>query len=256
MRTSPRSTARQGAPQLNVRLARNEADLLAAQRLRYDIFAGEMGARLASADTGIDRDEYDPICDHLLVTAGIDGPVVGTYRMLPPARAARAPCLYAEHEFDLGALATLKPRLVEVGRSCVHPDYRRGAVIAMLWTGLVQYARSVGGDYLAGCASVPLHDGGREAASAWQHLQPQLAPPEWRVTPLLPLPLESLPAPDPAMPLAPLLKGYLRAGAYICGEPAWDPDFRCADFFVLLPLAATDARYARRFVAPAGQPRA
>lgn len=240
---SPRRT-----PRLVVGVADTASAIRAAQKLRYDVFATEMGATLASAAEQTDRDDYDAICDHLIVTETATGRVVGTYRMLPPGRAHQAPMLYSEHEFDLSRLAHIRPRLVEVGRSCVHPDFRSGAVIALLWAGLADYVRRVGGDYLAGCASVSLADGGHQAVSLYRYLeQRHLAPADWRVFPHLPLPLGHVDdALDVAMP--PLIKGYLRAGSLVCGEPAWDPDFNCADFFMLMPIDRVDARYARRFM--------
>jgi putative hemolysin len=233
---------------LTLRLAQGAGDLKRIQKLRYDIFAGEMGAQLASAALGLDCDEYDDYCEHLIVEDLARGLVVGTYRMLTPAAAARAPSLYSEHEFNMARLEHLRPRLIEVGRSCVHADYRTGGVITLLWAGLADYVRRHHCEYLAGCASVSLADGGHQAVSLYRQLEgSHLAPGEWRVFPLLPLPLDRVvddatPAPMPA-----LIKGYLRAGAYVCGEPAWDPDFNCADFFMLLSMQRLTLRYDKHF---------
>ncbi|MBI3146649.1 MAG: GNAT family N-acetyltransferase [Pseudogulbenkiania sp.] len=236
-------------PRLSVRLADNPHDIRRAQKLRFDVFAGEMGARLTSSHLGIDCDDYDPLCDHLIVEDATSGMVVGTYRMLPPAAARRAPSLYSEHEFDLGRLAHVRDRLLEVGRSCVHPDFRSGAVIALLWSGLADYIQQQGCDYLAGCASVSLADGGHQAVSLYRQLEAKhLAPAEWRVTPHLALPLDRVHDDAAPAPLPPLIKGYLRAGAFVCGEPAWDPDFNCADFFMLLPMDRLNGRHNRHFV--------
>src|SRR5450432_2956581 len=120
---------------LAVHLARGEAEISDAQRLRYRVFAEEMGARLPSAAQGIDRDMFDPWCDHLLVTEEDTGEVVGTYRILTGASAKNIGGFYSEQEFDLTRLNHLRDRAVEVGRSCVHPDYRSGGVIALLWSG-------------------------------------------------------------------------------------------------------------------------
>ena len=205
------------AARLSVRLAANADELRQAQKLRYRIFGEEMGAQLASAQLGIDCDEYDELCDHLVVVSP-DGEVVGTYRMLSPDNARRAPKLYSEHEFDLSRLTHVRDSLVEVGRSCVHADYRTGGTIALLWSGLAQYVREHNAEYLAGCASVSLNDGGHQAASLYRKLEAShLAPAEWRVFPHLPLPLAQLTdTVDVAIPA--LIKGYLRAGAFVCGE--------------------------------------
>jgi len=234
---------------LTLRLADSPKDLQRVQKLRFNVFGLEMGAQLASASQGIDCDEYDALCDHLMVEDRASGKVVGTYRMLSPSAAARAPSLYSEHEFNLGRLEHLRPNLIEIGRSCVHKDFRSGAVITLLWAGLADYVHKHGCSYLAGCASVSLADGGHQAVSLYRQLEAShLSPADWRVFPLLPLPLDRIvddaaPAPMPA-----LIKGYLRAGAYVCGEPAWDPDFNCADFFMLMSMDRLNQRYNKHFI--------
>ena len=236
-------------PRLSVRVATETRDIRRAQKLRFDVFAGEMGAELATREPGIDSDEYDELCDHLIVEDAVSGLVVGTYRMLSPDNARRAPSLYSEHEFDLARLTHLRAGLIEVGRSCVHRDFRSGAVIALLWSGLADYVQQQGGQYLAGCASVSLSDGGHQAVSLYRQLEAKhLSPAEWHVFPHLPLPLDRVCDDAPSAPMPALIKGYLRAGAYICGEPAWDPDFNCADFFMLLPMSRLSGRYNKHFV--------
>jgi putative hemolysin len=238
----------------------------AAQRLRYQVFAGELGATLRGegVDADADVDEFDAFCDHLIIREEPSGAVVGTYRMLPPHRAAEAGRFYSEGEFDLAGLAQLRGALVETGRSCVHPDHRTGAVINLMWAGIARYMHLHGYRWLAGCASVPLADGGETAAGVWELARRKhLAPPAWRVRPRNPWPVSGAgsagaaaahPAavagrPATAKPnVPPLLKGYLRLGAWICGAPALDPDFGVADFYVLLSLDRVDPRYLRHFL--------
>ncbi|MFH9861439.1 GNAT family N-acetyltransferase [Streptomyces sp. NPDC017202] len=232
-----------------VTLARDEADVRAAQRLRHDVFAGEMGAQLTSSRPGLDVDPFDAHCDHLLVRDADTGQVVGTYRLLPPERAAVAGRLYSEAEFDLTPLHGIRPGLVEVGRSCVHPAHRDGAVIGLIWAGIARYMVDNGHEWLAGCCSVPLADGGVTAAGAWDRVRDKhLAPEEFRVRPRLPW----VPRPDLALParteLPALLRGYLRLGAWVCGEPAHDPDFGVADLYVLLSMRRVNPRYLRHFL--------
>ncbi|MFI2643957.1 GNAT family N-acetyltransferase [Streptomyces sp. NPDC018610] len=236
-----------------VALARDEEDVRAAQRLRHDVFAGEMGALLNTPQPGHDIDPFDAYCDHLLVRDTHTGQVVGTYRLLPPERAAIAGRLYAESEFDLTALDAIRPGLVEVGRSCVHPDHRDGTVIGLIWAGLAHYMVAGGHEWLAGCCSIPLADGGALATATWNRVSARhLAPPEHRVRPLLPW----IPRTAPAAPTGPgartelpaLLRGYLRLGARVCGEPAHDPDFGVADLYVLLSMRQVDPRYLRHFL--------
>jgi putative hemolysin len=231
-----------------VELARTASDVRAAQRLRYSVFAEEMGARLATPVAGIDADRFDPFCDHLVVRDGERGEIVGTYRILSPASAERAGGYYSEQEFDLARLAGLRTRLVEVGRSCIHPEYRSGGVIALLWAGLARYVLAHRYEHLMGCASLGMADGGRTAAALYRRIAAKaMSPAEYRVVPRCALPLERL-ASETAAELPPLVKGYLRLGAWICGAPAWDPDFNTADLLVLLPLARMTSRYARHFI--------
>ncbi|MFE3609081.1 GNAT family N-acetyltransferase [Streptomyces goshikiensis] len=248
---APATVTAQGvptAPRYAVRLARDEAEVRAAQRLRHTVFAGELGARLDGPEPGLDSDAFDAYCDHLLVVEEETEQVVGTYRLLPPERAAVAGRLYSEGEFDLSALAPIRPDLVEVGRSCVHPDHRGGAVIALVWAGLARYMDRSGHNWLAGCCSVPLADGGVLAAAARAKvLTRNLAPEEYRVTPHTPWNAEGITFPD-RVELPALLRGYLRLGAWVCGEPALDADFGCADLYVLLSLRRTNPRYLKHFL--------
>ncbi|MCZ7563896.1 MAG: GNAT family N-acetyltransferase [Burkholderiales bacterium] len=235
-------------PRFAVELARTAADVRAAQRLRYAVFAEEMGARLDAPEAGIDADRFDPHCEHLVVREAARGEIVGTYRILSPSAAARAGGYYSEQEFDLARLAPLRAGLVEVGRSCIHPGYRTGAVISLLWAGLARYMLAHRHAHLMGCASIGMADGGYAAAAMYRRIAAAaLSPAEYRVVPRHALPLERLTAEAPAEP-APLIKGYLRLGAWVCGAPAWDPAFNTADLLVLLPLARLDARYARRYI--------
>ncbi|MFI1808789.1 GNAT family N-acetyltransferase [Streptomyces sp. NPDC020422] len=236
-------------PRYVVGLARDQEEVRAAQRLRHQVFAGEMGAVLDGPEPGLDSDAFDAYCDHLLVRVEETGEVVGTYRVLPPERAAVAGRLYSESEFDLSRLAPIRHDLVEVGRSCVHPAHRNGAVIALIWAGLARYMTRTGHEWLAGCCSVPLADGGTLAAATWDSVRAKhLAPEEFWVTP------HRLWTPEGVTPargrteLPPLLRGYLRLGAWVCGAPAHDPDFGCADLYVLLSMRRTNPRYLRHFL--------
>lgn len=231
-----------------VSLADSPEQIRAAQRLRYKVFAEEMGARLNTPESGLDIDMYDAYCQHLLVRDADTGEVVGTYRILSPEAAKRIGSFYTEQEFDLTRLQHLRERMVELGRSCVHPDHRSGGVITLLWAGLAEYMVKHGYDYLIGCASVGMADGGHNAAGIWHALKDKhLSPVEWRVTPRCPLPLEALET-TAAPVVPPLIKGYLRAGAFICGEPAWDPDFNTADLPILLSMRRVSDTYARHFL--------
>jgi putative hemolysin len=231
---------------LTTSLARSDADVLEAQRLRYKIFAEEMGANLPNSQKGIDRDIYDKYCEHLLVRESDDNRVIGTFRMLPPEQARKIGGYYAQTQFDLTRLLHLRERMVEIGRACVHRDHRSGATFTEILGGIAQYMKQHRHDYLIGCASISIADGGHVAASLYRKLHRIYgAPIEYRVFPRNPLPLDALnPYLDVEVP--PLLKGYLRLGASICGEPAWDPAFNTANLLVLLPMSRISAGHQGR----------
>lgn len=233
---------------LTVELARDLYEVREAQRLRYRVFAEEMGARVPGREQGIDCDIYDAYCHHLLVRDAESREIVGTYRILNGAQARRLGGFYSDEEFDLTRLQHLRDVTVEVGRSCVHPDYRSGATIALLWSGLGAYMLQHDYQYLMGCASIGMTDGGRGAAAVYRQIsETHLSPIEYRVFPRCELPLDAEEE-DGEAQLPALIKGYLRLGSYVCGAPAWDPDFNTADLLMLLPLARVNPRYARHFL--------
>lgn len=229
-------------------IAGSKAEIRAAQRLRHRIFAEEKGARLRSPLPGHDVDGFDDVADHLVVTSQTTGEIVGTYRLMPPARTER---LYSEGEFDLRCLpVAVRSAMVEAGRACVHPEHRSGAVINAMWGGIARYMLLSGHRYLAGCASVPLADGGQSAADVWLlGTTKHAAPAELRVHPHDPwLPRKPLTAKASYAALPSLLRGYLRVGVWMCGAPAHDRDFGDADFFVLLDMTQLNERYRRYFL--------
>jgi Putative hemolysin len=239
-------------PGVTVAWARHLDEVRAAQRLRFEVFAGEMGARLATPLPGHDVDLFDPYCEHLLVRERETAEVIGTYRVLTPAQAKRVGSFYSDVEFDLWRLRQLRGRMVELGRSCVRADHRQGGVILMLWTALFEFMQASRLDTMMGCASIPmLHNGvvsGDVAASIWRQLrQTHLAGIELRVTPRLPLPVEALDASLAVDPPA-LIKGYLRLGARVLGAPAWDPDFNTADLPMMMRVQDLPQRYRRHFL--------
>ncbi len=234
-------------PILEVQLARSASDVRAAQALRYRVFVEELGARVGPEAGGLDADDLDVHCDHLLVRDVRCDRVIGTYRILTAAGARAAGGFYAEREFHLTRVLALGSGLVEVGRACVDPAYRTGGVIALLWSGLLRYLTAGGHRHVIGCASIGLADGGPAVAALCRRLRREhSSPPEWRVFPRRPLPLHR--APTDEAPVPPLLKGYLRLGAYVCGDPAWDPAFGTADLLVLLPMDRLSHRHASRLL--------
>lgn len=238
--------------QIRVSWARHLDEVRQAQRLRYQVFAQEMGARLPSKIEGHDVDLFDDYCEHLLVRDGTTDQVIGTYRVLTPEQAKRAGCFYSDTEFDLTRLRTLRTRMVELGRSCVHPNYRHGGVIMALWGALAEFMFRNQLDVMVGCASIPMMQGGvvtgDVAASIWRQVQEKyMAPIEFHVRPRLPLPVEEF---DQNLQVDPpaLIKGYLRLGAKVLGAPAWDPDFNTADLPMLMRIEDLPARYRKHFL--------
>lgn len=232
-------------PRLLTQLATSTAEVRASQKLRYRVFKHELHAAIADRDDAIDEDRFDAHCEHLLVRDTFnDNRIAGSYRLLPGERAERIGGFYSETEFDLGDFAAARRQCLEIGRACVAPEYRGGTTLAMLWAGVVRYAMHHGYRYIIGCASVPACAGESSVANLYHHLKTRHHA-DVRVRPLAPMPLPTRLQPI-EMTIPPLLLGYLRAGALIGGPPAWDPAFGCADFFIVLPLARMDARYARR----------
>ena len=244
--------ATRGRSGIEVSWAKHQDEVREAQRLRFDVFATEMGARLQTPLAGHDIDLFDNYCEHLLVRDAGTKRVVGTYRALTPVQAKRVGSTYSDTEFDLVRLRTLRPHMVELGRSCVHVDYRQGAVIMALWGALAEFMVRNQLHTMIGCASIPmLHNGivsGDAAASIWRQVkQTHLAPIEQQVTPRLALPVDRL---DDSLSIEPpaLIKGYLRLGAKVLGAPAWDPDFNTADLPMLMRISDMPARYRKHFL--------
>ncbi len=247
--TTPPDTPLPKAAQsrLSVMLAASPEDVRASQRLRYQVFAEEMGAKLHTGLAGLDVDHFDAHCDHLLVRDTITQQLAASTRILSNTAAQATGGFYSETEFDLSRVLATPGRFMEIGRTCVHPDYRGGIALTLLWSGVARYMMTHQFDYLMGCASVPLSQDKNSAWAVYAQVRDEyLSPPELRVTPKLPLPPPDEPLPPVVIP--PLLKAYLRLGVRVCGEPCWDPDFNVADVFVLLPVKQLEGRYLRHFV--------
>jgi putative hemolysin len=232
---------------LVAQVTRETHEVLEAQRLRYQVFGVEMGARLPSAAGRLDVDRYDPHCAHLLVREGAQGRVVACARLLSGADALASGGFYSQQEFDMTRMLTLPGRLLEVGRTCVARDRRDGATLSALWSGLAREAVARGADHLIGCASVPFDPETEALAPLCASLREHWTPESARVYPRRPVPRDPR-GPARAAKLPPLLAAYLRLGAKICGEPSWDPEFGVADFFILVSVEKLAARYARRFI--------
>ena len=241
-------------PRYTLLLSTDSALIDAAQRLRHDVFTSEPGFELAGAIDGRDADRFDEYCDHLLVREDNSGELVGCYRMLPPPGAIAAGGLYTATEFDVEGIDPLRPSLVEMGRAVVREDHRNGGVVLLMWAGILAYLDRCGYDYVAGCVSVPVQgcEGdapGSQIRGVRDVVRRRHAAP-YTVHPYRPVIIDGSGLDDIDPParvsVPPLMRGYLRLGAQVCGEPAHDPDFGVGDFPALLDKRQADVRYLRR----------
>jgi putative hemolysin len=206
-----------------------------------------MGANINSGIPGLDIDQFDSLGMHLMVLDNHTNEIVGTTRLIMDTNKKHSVHFYSGTEFDLTNILQKSGRFMEVGRTCIHPDFRNGSTIAVLWQGLTNIMVMTDVDYLIGCASIPLEDGGANAKAIMNRLRDKFPTPDQRV-----YPYKSLPEPSathlgaPVMPS--LLKAYLRMGATICGEAYWDNDFNVADVFVFVSRNKINKRYSRHFV--------
>jgi L-ornithine Nalpha-acyltransferase len=236
---------------LHVHLAENQLEVEKAYSLRYNIFNLELGEGLPSSrETLKDKDEYDFFCDHLVVTdSSENNMVVGTYRILRKEIAKKTIGFYSENEFDLFNIYNLEYELAEVGRSCVHPDYRDGSVITLLWKGLANYMIYYNIRYYMGCGSIHSIDK-VNAFNVYEYFKKKNAISEIYVPPLEKSKIidDSFNSIDlETYSIPPLIKGYLRLGAKICGEPALDLEFGTTDFFILLDQEKITSKYSSKF---------
>ena len=241
-------------PRYTLLLSTDPALIDAAQRLRHDVFTSEPGFELAGAIDGRDADRFDEYCDHLLVREDNSGELVGCYRMLPPPGAIAAGGLYTATEFDVEGIDPLRPSLVEMGRAVVREDHRNGGVVLLMWAGILAYLDRCGYDYVAGCVSVPVQgcEGdapGSQIRGVRDFVRRRHAAP-YTVHPYRPVIIDGSGLDDIDPParvsVPPVMRGYLRLGAQVCGEPAHDPDFGVGDFPALLDKRQADIRYLRR----------
>jgi putative hemolysin len=230
-------------------IARDEASVRAAQALRYRVFAQEMGARLHSRVEGLDYDEFDDWCDHLLVRDTSTGQIVACTRLLTDVRARRRGHFYSEGEFDLGQVLNLPGRFLEIGRTCVDPSQRGGVVLSTLWSGLAEYVNRGRFHYLMGCASITPGPHGFAVDAVHRSIDAQSSgSSELDVRSRRPVP-ESLRCERDESGVPPLLQAYLRLGCQVLGDPYWDEDFNVMDVFILLDLSRMQDRYEKRFIA-------
>lgn len=251
-----------------LRLAETVEDRDAACRLRFKVFNLELGEGLESSyQTGLDTDQFDLFCEHLLVEEKLTGRVVGTYRMQSGATAAHNLGYYSEQEFDFAPYEPLRADILELGRASIDREHRTPEVLTLLWRGIAQYASNMGLRYLIGCSSLTSKD----PAEGWQvyrQLEHYRVFPEFETVPTAayacpseqegahaqPLPCQQDPSNENSAPIQAsvpkLLKTYLAIGARVCCPPAWDREFGTIDFLTLLDLKLLSPSARNRFLTP------
>lgn len=232
---------------LVARITDDPAEIRQAMELRYRVFAEGMGAALPTADEGLDYDHFDDICMHLIVKDVLNDQVVGYSRILTNELAEQAGGFYSATEFDLSNIVKPGKRYMEIGRTCVDPDFRSGAVIGLLWSAMAQFMSAHNIDYLMGCASIPLSDGYARTVAIINHLRDKhFTAADMRAEPKVHMPRIGVDLDGKSM-IPALLKAYLRIGVKVCGEPCLDKDFNVADALILLARDDINQRYLRHF---------
>jgi len=240
---------------LEIKITTDANEIVEAQRLRFQVFNLEMKRGLqASYERGLDVDDFDPFCDHLIVRDRNSGEVVGTYRLLLGSRANKNIGFYSEHEFDLKNIKKLDAEILELGRTCAHKDFRDRALIPLMWEAIAQYVKKHRVRYLFGCGSLYTTDA-HEVSECFSLLKKKYyAAEDFRVDPVAACRFDGIAsdltiADEQAafLKLPSLIKGYLRLGALVCGPPALDREFGTTDFLVLLDMRRLSGEYLRRF---------
>lgn len=235
-------------PLFRLSLAKHMDDLLACQRLRYQVFNCELGEGLADSHaTGLDRDPFDLVCDHLMVRDASTGMLVGTYRMQTGYRAQGNRGYYSAQLFDLAPFESIRGEILELGRACVHEDYRNTTALSLLWKGIASYANLCSARYLIGCSSLSSQDENEGVALYHALRDKYLVEPELRTEPHAAFRCKQTvrPARPPRPPR--LFRSYLEISARLCGQPAIDREFRTIDFLTFIDLHRIPERVRTRF---------
>jgi putative hemolysin len=232
-----------------VRLAQSLAEREAACRLRFKVFNIELGEGLISSySTGMDQDQFDLFCDHLIVEDRSRNEVVGTYRMQSGISAARHLGYYSAQEFDFAPYEPVRDQVLELGRASIERDHRTSEVLTLLWRGIAHYSKFYGLRYLIGCSSLNSQDP-QTGWEMYRQLSACLVSPEFRTMPHARYELPPVAASSNMEAKVPkLIKTYIAVGARICGAPAWDREFGTIDFLTLLDLAQLSPAARNRFL--------
>lgn len=231
----------------SVEVAESQEEINKCLQLRFQVFSEELGAELKSDNAGLDKDQYDQYCIHLMVIDHTSNKVIATTRLLTSDAAYQAGGYYSDTEFNLSNILKQNYRYMEVGRTCINADYRAGSALPLLWQGIARIILELDIDYMFGCASIPYYGDAKYISSIMHYIkQHHFSDEDNRVIPHIPVKMEDDASDDVILPT--LLKGYLKQGAEVCGEPYWDAQFGVADVFVLLDCDRIAQRYQKHFV--------
>jgi putative hemolysin len=242
----------------SIRTVDSSEELLRVLRLRYEVFHGEFMNKPAT--DGVDYDEFDPLADHLIITDRKTDQIVGTYRVIS---SKFSPKFYSSHEFEIDGLLELPGEKLELGRACVKAAYRSGIVIHLLWRGLAEYASRLNVEYLFGCASIKSSaPADIVAVSRFLEQEGYMSSENLGIRPTLAYEIPKMDehmrncptelSPDQCARVKelvpPLLETYFKAGAKVCGLPAYDPEFECIDFFTVLKFSSLQEMFRKRYI--------
>ena len=226
-----------------LKVAESDQEIEECMKLRYAVFAGEVGSRLRPNDANVDHDRFDPYCQHLMVVDSKTRKVIATTRLLMVEGATQAGSFASQTEFDLSRILSQEGRFMEVGKTCIHPYFRNGSVVTLLWQGIAGVIAQHHIDFLFSCGSISLRHGDSYVNSVMHYLRDtHYSSSALRVRPRIPLPKNSAPTTDDVV-LPTLIKTYLHQGALVCGEPHWDAEFSLATLFLLLNTESMPSRY-------------
>jgi len=231
-----------------VSLAHKPEHLVACQRLRYDVFNLELGEGLSTSDRdALDIDPFDPFCDHLMVSDLETGKLVGTYRLQTGEVARRNLGYYGNQIFDFSVYEPVRKEVLELGRACVHVDFRNIMVLHALWKGIAVYSMRHDSRYLLGCSSISSQDENYGMAMYDSLKDKYLVEPSLRTVPQPGQACHSTGAPVKIDRPPRLFRAYLEISGRICGPPAIDREFKTIDFLTLVDLAKLPDRVRTRF---------
>jgi putative hemolysin len=233
---------------LNIEWTKDPRVIEDVQRFRFKVFVEEFSITFTDNFHDMDIDDFDQVCDHLVVRETTENSIVGTYRLITPAAAKKIGSMYCDSLFDLSPIHHLRDQIVEIDRSCIDKQFRNGYTILLLWKEIYKFILNSSHQYIMGCSSISLADGGLLASNVHQQLiAMNRFSNKLKIKSKHPIQLsENLAHNDMSIPA--ILKGYLNVGASICSEPGVDPLFNTVDYLTILKMTDMNSKYVKRFL--------